>query len=379
MNKNIEIREMRTRKEIKQFIRFVNELYKDSPCYCPPLFTDAVNGFSEKHNPSLKVADWVLYMAYIDNKPVGRIAGIINHEANKAWNNKRVRFGWFDFIDDQCVSHALLDAVQEWGKIQGMTELNGPVGFTDFDPQGLLIEGFDNKSPMVSFFTYPYYPAHFETYGLAKEVDWLEFKLDYDMVTPAKMERVANIVKDRFKLRIDKVKSVKELKAKYGYSYMDMMDLAYQPLYNFQPLTPEQKKKLCDANFPFLNFDFVTLVINEANEPVGLAVSMPDVGDALRSCGGKLFPFGWYKLLKMLKSKTIESLTLLIIGVHPDYQGKGVNSLFIADQVPYVKKYGVKRVETTSILEHNYKSLSNFTDFPKTQHKRRRAYIKSID
>lgn len=375
----IEIRELHTRKEIKQFIRFANDLYKDCPYYCPPLFTDAVNDFSPKHNPSLKVANYVLYMAFSDNKPVGRIAGIINHEANKAWNNKRVRFGWFDFIDDMRVSAALLDKVQEWGKSQGMTELNGPVGFTDFDPQGLLVEGFTHKSPMVSFYTYPYYPAHFDAYGLAKEVDWLEFKLDYDMVTPAKMARVANIVKDRFKLRVDKVRSVKELKAKYGYSYMDMMDLAYQPLYNFQPLTPEQKKHLCDSYFSMLNFDFITLVVNEENEPVGLAVCMPDVGDALRSCGGKLFPFGWYKLLKMLKSKTIESLTLLIIGVRPDYHGKGVNSLFMADQVPFVKKYGVKRVETTSILESNKKSLSNFTDFAKTQHKRRRAYVKPIE
>lgn len=375
---SIEIKEVRTRKELLQFVQFGIDLYKGNPYFCPPLIFDEMNTFDPKVNPAHEVSDSVNYLAYRDGKIVGRIAGIINHAANKAWNYKHVRFGWFDFIDDMEVSHALLDAVQEWGKQRGMTALNGPVGFTDLDHQGLLLEGYDYDSPMASLYNYPYYVKHFEAYGLVKEVDWIEYRIYPPKDVPERMARVGNIIKDKYKLKIAKVKSSKELMKRFGFTFFDVIDEAYQPLYNYQPLTPAQKKYYSKMYFPLLNYDFATLVTNENDELVGVGVGMPNISEALRKSKGKVFPFGWYHILKAMKSKRIKSFDLLLIAVRPDYQNKGVNSLFFIDQIPYFNKYGIESVETTAILEVNYKNQANFEYFDKIQHKRRRAYIKEI-
>lgn len=276
------------------------------------------------------------------------------------------------------VSHALLDAVQEWGKQRGMTALNGPVGFTDLDHQGLLLEGYDYDSPMASLYNYPYYVKHFEAYGLVKEVDWIEYRIYPPKDVPERMARVGNIIKDKYKLKIAKVKSSKELMKRFGFTFFDVIDEAYQPLYNYQPLTPAQKKYYSKMYFPLLNYDFATLVTNENDELVGVGVGMPNISEALRKSKGKVFPFGWYHILKAMKSKRIKSFDLLLIAVRPDYQNKGVNSLFFIDQIPYFNKYGIESVETTAILEVNYKNQANFEYFDKIQHKRRRAYIKEI-
>lgn len=375
---SIEIKEVRTRKELLQFVQFGIDLYKGNPYFCPPLIFDEMNTFDPKVNPAHEVSDSVNYLAYRDGKIVGRIAGIINHAANKAWNYKHVRFGWFDFIDDMEVSHALLDAVQEWGKQRGMTALNGPVGFTDLDHQGLLLEGYDYDSPMASLYNYPYYVKHFEAYGLVKEVDWIEYRIYPPKDVPERMARVGNIIKDKYKLKIAKVKSSKELMKRFGFTFFDVIDEAYQPLYNYQPLTSAQKKYYSKMYFPLLNYDFATLVTNENDELVGVGVGMPNISEALRKSKGKVFPFGWYHILKAMKSKRIKSFDLLLIAVRPDYQNKGVNSLFFIDQIPYFNKYGIESVETTAILEVNYKNQANFEYFDKIQHKRRRAYIKEI-
>ena len=279
-----------------------------------------------------------MYLAYKDGEIVGRICGIINQIANEHWKNKKVRFGWFDFIDDFEVSSTLLNAVAEWGKSQGMEILNGPVGFTDFDHQGLLLEGFDYVAPMASLYNFPYYSTHYENLGLTKEADW----------------------------------------KKYGYSYFDVIDAAYQPLYNFQPLTKEQKIYYSKMYIPLLNFDFITIVVNEKEEIVGVGIGMPDISYALKKCQGRLFPFGWYHILKALKSKQIDVFNLLLIAVRPDYQNKGVNSLLFYDQIPYFQKYGIKYAETTAILENNIKNRSNWEYFDYKMHKLRRAYIKLI-
>jgi hypothetical protein len=303
---------------------------------------------------------------------------VINHAANSKWNVKKVRFGWMDFIDDQEVSFALLDAVAEWGKSKGMDRLNGPVGFTDFDHQGLLIEGYEYLAPMASLYNYPYYVRHMDAYGLQKEADWIEYQIYPPAELPERFARMDKIVRDRTKVRVDKVQNCKELVKKYGIQYMDVIDQAYQKLYNFQPLSERQKRHYCNMYFPLLNFDFVTLVVNEQNEVVGVGVGMPDISDALRKCKGKLFPFGWYHMLKALRAKQMEAFDLLIIAVRPDYQDRGLNAVIIADQHPYFVKYGIKRVETTAILETNSKNQSHWELFPHKIHKRRRAYIKEI-
>lgn len=373
------IKEVTTRRELKQFVQFPNELYKDHPYYTPALFFDEMNAFNPKHNPSLEHCKFINYLAYRNGKVVGRISGIINPIANERWNCLKVRFGWFDFIDDYEVSKALLDAVAAWGKSQGMTTMNGPVGFTDLDHQGLLLEGYDYIAPMASLYNYPYYVEHFNRYELTKEADWIEFQVFIPEQVPEKMERIAKIVMDRYKVRVDKIKNARELKQKYGMEYFDVIDAAYQKLYNVQPLTDRQKRYYSEMFFPILNFDFITVVVNEKDEIVGVGVGMPDISKVLQETRGKMLPFGWFKLLKALKAKKMDVFNLLLIAVRPDYQDKGINSLFFYDQVPYFNQYGIKYAETTAILEDNWKSMANFVSYFDTkQHKRRRAYIKTI-
>jgi len=374
----LEIREIHTKKEIKQFIEFANNLYKGDKYYCPPLFFDEMNCFNPKKNPALEVCDFKMWMAYRDGKPVGRICGIINRRANEHWNVKKVRFGWFDFIDDMEVSHALLDTVAAWGKAQGMDELNGPVGFTDFDHEGLLLEGYEYRAPMASLYNYPYYVKHVDAYGLTKEADWIEMKVNPGDTCPEKVNRVAEIVKQRSHVRVVKVKNVRELKRRYGTQYMDVIDSAYQKLYNFQPMTQRQKEYYRDMYLPLLNFDFVTIIENEAHEVVGVALGMPDISEALQKCGGHLFPFGWYHLLKALKSKKIKAFNFLLIAVRPDYQNKGIDTLFYQDLIPIFGRYHLSGLDTTAMLEKNNKILDFFSRIDHIQHKRRRAYMKAI-
>ncbi len=372
----VTIKQVTTKKELKQFIRFINELYKDCENYCPVLENDEKSIFTD--NPALEFSEFANFLAYRDGKIVGRICALVNNNANEFWNVKKVRFGWFDFIDDYEVSSALLDAAVEWGKAKGMTHLNGPVGFTDLDHQGLLLEGYEYLSPMVSLYNFPYYVEHFDRYGLKKEVDWIENRVFIPEQIPEKMVRVANIVMDRYKVKVAKVKSVKELKARFGTSYFDVINEAYKVLYNFQPLTEKQKTYYSEMYFGVLNFDFITLIVNEEDKIVGVGFGMPNISKAVKKCNGRMLPFGWFYLLKALKAKQIEAFDLMLIAVHPDYQNKGINSLFFYDQIPYFHKYGIKYAETTAILEDNTKNQSNWEYFDCITHKRRRAYIKAI-
>ena len=359
----ITIKEVKSKRDLRRFVQFGIDLYKGNPYYCPPIFFDEMNTFDPKSNPALDVCEHVIYMAYRDGEIVGRIVGLINHRANKAWGVKKCRFGWFEFIDDYEVFKALLDAVAEWGRSKNMLCLNGPVGFTDFDHQGLLLEGFNYNAPMASLYTHPYYVAHYEQYGLRKEADWIEYQITPPKEAPEKMRRVAQIVGQRYGLHTVKVHSVKELKKRYGYTYFDVLDEAYQKLYNYQPMTPQQKKYYCQMYFPLLNFDFVTMVANRDDEIVAVGLGMPSLSNALRKCRGRLFPFGWYHLIKALRAKKMTDFDLLLIAVRPDYQDKGLTALIFDEMTPYFAKYGIQRVETTSILETNHKSLANFADF----------------
>ena len=374
----VEIRQIETKRELRQFIQFANDLYADCPYYCPPLFFDEMNCFDAEKNPALEVCDYQLWMAYREGKPVGRIAGIINRRANEKWGFKHVRFGWFDFIDDKEVSKALLDTVVAWGKERGMDALNGPVGFTDFDHEGLLLEGYEYPAVMASLYNYPYYVNHIDAYGLVKEADWIELQVFPPKEVPERIERLAEMVKQRYHVKIVKVKNSRELVKRFGIEYMDVIDAAYQKLYNFQPMTDKQKNYYKDMYFQFLNFDFVTLVVNENEELVGVGLGMPDIAPALRKSGGKLFPFGWYHLIKALKAKKMERFSFLLIAVRPDYQDKGINALFLQDQIPLINQYGIHTLETTSMLETNTKVLSFFMQFDHKQHKRHRAYIKPL-
>lgn len=378
-NMAVVIKTVETKKELKLFVQFANKLYKDCPYYCPSLDMDEYTTWNSKKNPALEFSQFKLFLAYKDNELVGRVAALINHRANETWQNKHVRFGWIDFIDDKEVSKALLDAVAQYGRENGMTEMNGPVGFTDFDKEGALVEGYDYLAPMASLYNYPYYLDHYEAYGLKKEVDWIEFLIKAPRAVPERYARLDKIVKERFHLHVHKIHSAKELLEAYPtLEYFDVLDAAYQKLYNYTPMTYRQKQYYSDIYFRLLNFDFVTIVENENNEIVGVGLGMPDVSEALRKSGGKLFPFGWLRMLRALKAKKMKHFDLLLIGVRPDYQDKGVTAVIFNEQIPYYAKYGIEEVETTSILETNHKNQANFEMFDHIQHKRRRAYIMPI-
>lgn len=376
----LEIREVASRSDMKLFVRFANQLYKGCPYYCPTLDFDEINTFDPKKNPSLDFCTYALFLAFKDGKLAGRIAAMINPIANEAWHCKKVRFGWFDFIDDEEVCHALLDAATAWGKKNGMTELNGPVGFTDFDKEGLLIRGFEEVSMMINLYNYPYYQRHIESYGLAKEADWLEYCCTPPAGLPDRWARVARIASERSHLHVVHVKNPKELNKRYpNLEYFQLLSDAYSVLYNYQRPTQRQMQYIADNFFGFLNFDFVALIENDKNELVGLGLGMPDVTKAMQHCAnGSLFPFGWFHLIRALKAKHFEAFNELLIAVRPDYQDKGVVALIFADQIPVYNKYGITRVETGPILETNKKNAANFTYFEHRQHKQRRAYVKSI-
>ncbi|MBQ9339946.1 MAG: N-acetyltransferase [Paludibacteraceae bacterium] len=368
-----------TKAEMKTFVQFANRLYEGNKYYCPTLDFDELNIFRQDKNPALQFSEYALFLAKRGNDVVGRIAAIINHRANEAWNVKKLRFGWFDFVDDPDVSRALLDAAREWGKKKGMTEMNGPVGFTDMDKEGLLIEGYEEVAAMPELYNYPYYVRHFEDYGFQKEADWIAIQITPPTEIPERWQRMADIVQRRSKLHIVKVKNSKELLKRYpNMEYFDVLSDAYSKLYNYQPLTKEQKRFYSEYYFGLLNFDFVTIIENEQNQIVALGLGMPDLTEALKKANGSLFPFGWYHLLKALKAKKMDAFDLLLIAVRPDYQEHGAHALIFAEQIPWFVKYGIKRVETTSILETNTKNLANFTGFEHRIHKRRRAYIRSI-
>ena len=375
---SVVIREINTRRELKKFISFADRLYRDCPYYCPPIRFDEMNTFDRKKNPAMDVCDFQLFMAFRDGKAVGRIAALVNNRANEFWKEKKVRFRWFDFIDDMEVSHALLDAVRDWGRQRGLNAMNGPLGFTDWDHEGLLIEGYDYVAPLASLYNYPYYVKHFEAYGLTKDVDWIEMQVTPPKEIPERLVRMEKIVRERSKVHVVKFKNRKEMEDHYGLTYMDVLDQAYQSLHNFQPLTDRQKKYYNDMYFPLLNMDFLTIVANEKDEVVGIGVGMPDISKAVRRCHGRLFPFGWLRILRALKTKRIDVFDTLLIAVRPDYQNTGINILFFTDQIPYFNKYHVRYFETTSILESNMKSLSQFYLYEHKFHKRRRAYIMDI-
>ncbi len=375
----IEIQKVTTPRELKHFVQFCNDLYKDCENFCPRLMADELMTLTPATNPASEVCEQVLYLAYEDGKIVGRICGIINHAANERWGIRAVRFGWIDFIDDERVSFAFLDAVAAWGNSKGCTHLNGPLGFTDWDYEGLLIEGCEYLAPVASLYNYPYYQKHLEDYGMQKDNDWIEFQIMPPYDIPERMQRLAAIVEERSKVHIDPVKSSKELVRKYGLEFMDVLDKAYQKLYSYQPMTPRQKEFYRDHYFPLVNFDFISIIVNEKNEIVGVGVGMPDISKAMKKCKGRLFPFGWFHLLRALKAKKIEAFDLLLIAVRPDYQGKGINSLIFMKQLANFTKYGIQRVETTSMMENNFLVQDNFKFFNYKQHKRRRAYIKEIE
>lgn len=375
----VTIKEVLTRSDLKKFVGFPLELYKGNPCYVPSIFGDDMDTFTPKKNPAYKFCKTALFLAYKDGKIAGRVAAIINTKANQQWNHNEVRYGWFDFIDDKEVSQALVSAVTDFGQKNGMDTITGPLGFIDFDPEGMLIEGYEHISTAFLRHNHPYYKDHMEAMGFEKEIDWLEFKIHIPEKLPEKYSRLAAVVSERFKLHVRKI-TKKDVfgKEKAGLKIFNLINSTYASLYNYTILPDDLIVKYVKAYLGVLDLRYVSLVENEKGELVGVGISMPSIARALQKCGGKLFPFGWFHVAKSMYFKREENFELLLIGVADAYRNKGVHAMIFNDIIPLAISEGFKWAETNAELEtnHNVQALWDCMDYEQT--KRRRVYQKKI-
>ncbi len=365
---------------MKAFVKYpIDTLYKNCPYYVPSLVLDELETLNPKKNPAFEHCEMQLFLAYKDNKIVGRIAAIINYRANEKWGQKHGRFGFVDFINDNEVVNTLFDAAEKWLKMKGMTAIVGPMGFCDLDHEGLLVYGFDRISTMSTTYSYPYYQKHIERLGFKKDVDWKEFFIAIPQDAPERHQRISKMVSERYGLELLKFKSIKDIGA-YAYEIFQLLNIAYSPLYGFAPLTDKQISYYIKMYVPLLRWNLVSIVIKkETKEVVGFGIAVPNLSQALIKSRGRLLPFGWIRLLKGLKSKSNKISDLMLMGIAPEYQGKGVNAIIFNDYIPTAYKDGFRYVESNPELEVNNKMVSLWDGFDAEHHKTRRAYIKKLE
>lgn len=374
----VEIREVKAEKgALKRFTQFQIDLYDGNNYFVPPLVSDDVDTLLPSKNPAFDFCEAAYFMAYRDGKPAGRIAGIINHTVNQKEKEENVRFGFIDFIDDKEVSGALLKAVEDWGRKKGMKKIVGPLGFTDLDHEGMLVEGFDELGTMATIYNYPYYPEHLEHHGYKKETDWVEYVMTVPEGIPEKHNRIADLVKRRLGLKVKKFASRKAIKNEYGRALFHLINESYDKLYGYSPLTERQIDYYIDLYLNLLDLDLVTLIVDKDEKLVGVGISMPSMSRALQKSKGKLLPLGWYHLLKGLKGKN-DRVDLMLVGIKPEYQNKGVNALLFQDLIPQYIKRGYKYAESNPELDSNSKVQDQWDYFERRQHRRRRAFAKKI-
>ena len=375
----VEIKRVTKKSELKRFIRFNYEFYKNNPYAVPDLYDDMLGTFSPKKNAAFEFCEADYFLAYREGRIVGRVAAIINHRANEQWQKKTVRFGWIDFIDDLEVSRALIGAVKQWGKERGMDTIEGPLGFTDMDAEGMLIEGFDQLSTMATIYNYPYYPRHMEQLGMEKSADWVEMKIYVPDEIPEKHKRISDIIARKYNLHVRKLTSKREvLRSGLAHDIFRLINDAYAPLFNFSRMTERQIDQYVRMYVPVLDLRMVSIVENEQNEIVAVGISMASLSEALQKAKGRLLPFGWFYLLKALFWKRPKMLDLLLVGVRPDYQNKGVNALLFTDLIPVYQQLGFEYAESNPELELNEKVQNQWQYFKTEQHKRRRCFKAQI-
>lgn len=377
---SISIKEISSLPEIKKFVKFAHRHYKGNPYYVPTLVMEETGTLNPKVNPAFEFCDYVYFMAYKDNVPVGRIAGMINNKANETWNQKHARFGWVEFTDDPEVSAALFNAVENWAKAKGMTALHGPMGFTDFDHEGMLIEGFDQLGTMASIYNYEYYPRHIERLGYVKDVDWVEFRIKTPTEVPERYKRIAEIVQKKHNLNVLKFKKAKDiLNGGYGTKIFQLLNEAYAKLYGYVPLSNKQVDYYVKMYIPMLRLDFLTLITDQADNAIAVGIAIPSLSRALQKSKGKMLPFGFIHLFRALKGwDKHDTADLYLIAIRPDFQGKGVNALLFNDLTMRFQPNGYYYAESNPELELNNKVQSQWEYFEYKQHKRRRAFIKQL-
>ena len=379
---SVQIKRVETKKDLKAFIECHYDLYEGNQYDAPNLYSDELNTLSKDKNAAFDFCEAEYFLALKEGKVVGRVAAIINNKANEKWDKKDVRFGWIDFIDDIEVSKALLKAVEDYGREKGMTSVVGPLGFTDMDPEGMLTWGFDQLGTMATIYNYDYYPKHMEKLGgWEKDNDYVEYRLDVPETAPEKYTKIAEMVEKRYNLHARKLTKKEIFEGGYGKKLFDLINVTYSHLYGFSELTDRQIDQYVKMYFPLADLDLITVVEdgNKDNQLVGLAITIPSLTRALQKCHrGRLFPFGWWHLLRAIKFHKTEVVDLLLIGVLPEYRSKGANSLVFADLIPRYVKYGFKWGETHVEMETNESVQSQWGPLDPTMHKKRRCYRKAI-
>lgn len=378
MNNNpIEVTPATTRQQLNDFVNLPRSIYADCPQYVPDLDIDVRHTFEPRHNAALQFCDVQPFVAYRNHQPVGRIVAIINRRANQKWQRSCVRFGFIEFMDDIDIPRALLTAVEQWGRSRGMTRIIGPLGITDFDKEGMLVEDFHLTGSMTAIYNPPYYPSHLQTLGYQKAVDWQQILVQVPSEVPERFQRVADYVRRRMQLRVRKMTS-RELRGDNVQRIFRLLNQAYSPLFGFTEFTPEQVREFADKYLPLIDSQLVTLVENNQAEIIGVAITMQSIVPALQRSRGKLLPTGWFHLIRALRRHHSDWAEMLLVAVRPDYQGKGVNALFFEDLIPIYNRLGIRWAETGPQLEENTRELSQWTDLNPQFIKRRRCYSKEL-
>ena len=370
------VKEVTNKRLLKKFIEYPNKLYKGNKYYSPFLYREEIENFTIGKNPAYAFCETKLFLAYIDNKIVGRIAAIINHAYNKKWNKNAIRFTRFDFIDDYEVSSALFEAVVKWGKENKFTTIMGPIGFTDLDHEGMLIEGFDEVNMSITFYNYPYYLDHYTKLGLVKDIDWVEYQVFVPKEPNEKLNRLSKRVLERNGFELVWYKNRKVLYNE-GFEAFKVIDQAFSKLYGTVPLTNEIIQKTIDDFIPLVNLDYLVSVKNSEGKIIGFGILVPSMVKAFQKSKGKLFPFGLFRILKALKGHN-DVLEMYLIGVEPEYQSTGIPAVMMNALLDKCIKNKVKYCETGPELETNVNVQGLWKLFETRQHKRRRCFTKEI-
>jgi len=385
MASSVEIRKVTDQKSLRAFIDFHYDLYQGNPYDAPTLFSDELNTLSKDRNAAFEFCEAEYFLAYKEGRLVGRVAAIINHRANESWNCQSVRFGWLDFVDDIEVSTALLDAVADWGRQKGMKQIVGPLGFTDMDPEGMLIWGFDQIGTMSTIYNYPYYPEHMERMGgWEKDNDYVEYKLYTPKEgVPDKYKRIAEMISKRYNLHVPHLKRSQVFgPEQYGQKVLDVVNKTYGQIYGFSQMTQRQKDEYVKMYFKFFEMDMIC-VIEDWNTPdhdvIGVGISIPSLAKALQKCRkGRLLPFGWWHLIRALKFHQTDVVDLLLVGILPEYRNKGANAMLFNRLIPVYQKYGFKWAETNVEMETNERVQGQWAYLENELHKRRRCFKKNL-
>jgi hypothetical protein len=370
------VKKVTTGSDLRKFIKFPYQLYKGNTYWCPPMRMDERNTLSRKKNPAFDFCEAEYFLAYKGGKLVGRIAGIINHKANERWNEKLVRFGWIDFIDDPEVSEKLIAAVTGWGKEKGMNGIHGPLGFSDMDNEGMLIKGFEEQATLASIYNYPYYVEHMERLGFKKAADWVQYEFEVPPAIPDKVERLSALVMEKYKLRVVRAEKAKDLLPYAGKMFV-MLNQAFDELYGFTALSQKQMDMYVKTYFGFIRPEYVSFVVDEKDDIVGFGVSMPSLTKALQKSNGRLFPFGFIYLLRAMKKN--DTIDMYLNGVRPDYHGKGVNALYYNEMHKAYIRNNITHAVTNPQLEENAKALTIWKNFNGRQHLTRRCWIRHFE